>query len=121
MRFFCLDYGYQHARAELFLSSGLLDSSHNDVTPCKDSCYVCTGSYKKYFSNVFKESVIHFLKSRKFSDAVPMMIRADELIDLLWTEEDWKIEIFDKNRIQKYNVESLFLLLIAARIIIWEE
>ena len=53
---------------------------------------------------------------------MPMVMGSDGLVDLLWNDNLWMEGVFDRpvKKINKYNIESLFLALIASNIIDWE-
>ena len=52
---------------------------------------------------------------------MPWLAKADNVVDLLWSDKHkkWRIkDIFQKTKVPKYNVDALFLQLIASKMII---
>ncbi len=70
LRFFCLDLGCQHSRGEIYLSSGVLDSSA-PTTRCGTSCSICTRVWHKQFRPVYHSGVIEFIESLILSGKLP--------------------------------------------------
>jgi superfamily II DNA helicase RecQ len=60
LRFFCLDFGCQHKRGEIYLSSGALDSTHA-VGRC-NTCPICNRTYHKDFIPVYRTGVVSYLE-----------------------------------------------------------
>ena len=102
-----------------------LETVPNDMEPCKTQCSVCTGEQAaKYFIPVFHSMVTNFLQSALVSDAFPLPLLSETIVNLVWSRPDWKAAIFDKKgktHARRYNVQCLFLSLIATQIIIWEQ
>ena len=83
-----------------------------------DKCGICTGAWFKTFLRVNKDSVVQFLKSHHFSKEVPLIARNNNVVDVLWKGERWRIEeIYGKKSVNKTVVSALFLQLTAAKIL----
>ena len=88
--------------------------------PCVDRCPTCSGEWHKSFLTVDRDKVVQFLRhiDRK---KMPWLAKADNVVDLLWSDKHkkWRIkDIFRKTKVPKYNVDALFLQLIASKMII---
>ena len=112
LRYHVLDLGCQSIRGELFLSSGVLDGKSAlsiHCRPCGKCCPICTKDWHKTFLTVDRVHVVRFLR------------HLDRKLNLLWNNKDekWRLkDIFRTNNIAKYNVDSLFLQLIASGMIL---
>ena len=123
LRYHVLDVGCQSIRGELFLSSGELDCRDAisiDYRPCVSCCPICTKDWHKTFLPVHRIHVVRFLRhmDRKLT---PLNATEIDVVDLLWTDkyERWRLkDIFGTTNISKYNVDSLFLQLIATGMIV---
>lgn len=124
-----LNKGCQHVIAEQFCAEGKLQGADPSVAPCGDSCPVCRQHnngkrvWDEIFHKMFKRQVIAFLESRIVQDVFPLTVKDGSLANLLWNSDEWVLKIFGeqkKKKIQKHMVESAFLQLIAAKIIVAE-
>ena len=112
---FCLNLGCQHGRWEQFCATGVMTpGSMNDA--CGDSCSICTGEHVKLFLPVSKSGLIEFIQ---LEDGLHSLATANALIDLVWKNEHWTDKIFNMKvrGTRKYQVEAMFLQLIAGRMI----
>jgi len=124
MKFFTLNHGCQHVRAEIFLSTGVLRSAPTDIERCVNKCPICDRSWYKQHRPVSKKWLIKYFQSRDFYKFMPLSMKdnTDALTNLLWKgDETWISNIFKvaKKSLKKYNVECLMMSLIAAEIITW--
>jgi len=82
LRFFCLDYGCQHERGEIYLASGMLDSSRA-IGRCS-ACPICNRTYHKDFIPVYRSGVVSFLEwlivTTKLPFAVDFKIQVSSLL-----------------------------------------
>jgi hypothetical protein len=96
LRFLCLDFGCQHERGEISLSSGALDSTCA-VGRCT-TCPICNRTYHKDFIPVYRIGVVSYLEwliaTSKLPFAVDLKIQVSSL---LMCSEYWKEIIFDKS------------------------
>jgi len=120
IKFFCLDAGCQHVRAECFMANGKLDATPSHQDPCLTMCPVCKGDWRKTFLPVNKQQLVRFLRCKHVSDNLPMIAKGDNIVSLLWEgSEKWRVEyIFGKKSVQRFNVDALFLQLTAAKILV---
>ena len=120
VHFHCLDNGCMQRRAEWIMSSGKYETPPHDTDPCETSCAICTREWHKFFLPVYASSVADFFDSSSVRDKLPLVATHNSLTDLLWKESSWINLIFDKskNSIGKFNVESLLLQLISAKMIV---
>jgi hypothetical protein len=120
--FFCLDLGCQHSRGEIYLLSGLLDSSA-PTTRCGTSCSICTCAWHKQFLPVYCSGVIEFIESLILSGKLPhqadLKSNSVLILALLNKSAYWKEIIFDRPavKISQASINRLFLSLTAAGII----
>ncbi len=118
VQFFCLDLGCQHARSEIYLSTGLLDSV--TATWCCTTCLVCIRTYHKDFLPVFHGSVVSFIEWLTATLKLPFRIEfKSQVSTLLMASTYWKEMIFDKasSTVSWLNVDALFLSLAATGIL----
>jgi hypothetical protein len=118
VQFFCLDLGCQHARSEIYLSTGLLDSV--TATGCCTACPVCIQRYHKDFLPVFRGSVVSFIEWLTATLKLPFRIEfKSQVSTLLMVITYWKEMIFDKasSTVSWLNVDALFLSLAATGIL----
>ncbi len=122
-----LDKGCQHVISEQYCAEGLLREADPSVEPCGDSCPVCQRHkngkriWDETFHKMVKYQVINFFESRIVQDAFPVTVESGSLANLLWNSEEWILKIFRApKKIPKYMVESAFLQLVAAKIIVAE-
>ncbi len=128
LKFLYLDKGCQHVIIEQYLVDGIVREANPDFDPCEHSCPICRRDknderdWDSIFYKMNKSQFVLFLESRIVQDAFPLTAERDSLTDLLWKAEDWIVKIFGKPKkaIAKHVVESAFLQLIAAEIIIAE-
>ncbi len=67
---------------------------------------------------VDKDEVIRFLQSKHTLRCVPLYAMRDNVVHTLWKGEVWRIEkIYRRKTVSKFNVDALFLQLIATEII----
>ena len=102
------------------------DFDDGNFEPCEDSCFVCTGEWKKIFRPIHQESLVAWLQSPTICDVFPIMGTPNDiagfcnkLTTLLWNSERNIQAIFDikKSSITKAQIGCFFLQLIAADII----
>ena len=127
LKFCCLNGSCKQKQAAAFLSTGILqthlDSSGSDT--CKTMCPACRKNKgKQYpFRTIYVDNLIKWFESEKVQSAMPLEVtydnNGDSLTNLLWSDPTSIEEIFNakKGSLGKYNVEALFLQLIAAEII----
>ncbi len=118
VQFFCLDLGCQHARGEIYLSTGLLDSV--TATGCCRTCPVCIQMYHKDFLPVFCRSVVSFIEWLTATLKLPFRIEFKlQVLSLLMVSTYWKEMIFNKasSTVSWLNVDALFLSLAATGIL----
>ncbi len=128
LQFLFLDKGCQSAILEHYLAYGVLREADPDIDPCKDSCPICMKKKngQRHWDSIFykmnKQQLVSFLESRIIQDAFPLKAERDSLTNLLWKANDWKGKIFrmPAKKIAMHVVESAFLQLIAAEIIVAE-
>ena len=84
---------------------------------CSDSCSICTGENLKFFLPVSKSGLIEFIQ---LEDGLRSLATADALINLVCKNEQWTDKIFNMkvHGTRKYQVEAVFLQLIAAQMIL---
>ena len=113
---FCLNLGCQHVRWEQFCATGVMTSGSMDDA-CGDSCSICTGEHVKLFLPVSKSGLIEFIQ---LEDGLHSIATANALIDIVWKNEHWTDKIFNMKvrGTRKYQVEAMFLQLIAAHMIL---
>ena len=125
LRYHVLDLGCQHVRGELSMSNGELDRDRKcahpiEYRPCVNRCPICTGEWHKSFLTVDRKKIVQFLQHID-QKKIPLNAKADNIVDLLWSEthEKWHIkDVLRTTKVPKYNVDSLFLQLIANGMII---
>ena len=120
LRYFCLNCGCQHARGEWYLACGGLDKYPGPYRwePCATKCPICTGAWGKIFVRVDKDEVVRFLQSEHALRCIPLYAKRDNIVDTLWKGEGWRLEkIYRRKTVSKFNVDALFLQLIATEII----
>jgi len=118
MRFFCLNFGCQHKRGEIYLLSGSLDSL--PATGHCTSCLVCNRTYHKDFLPVYRSGVESFLEWLTATADLPFMFDFKvQVSSLLMLSTYWKEIIFDKASVSvlRANVDALFLSLAACGIL----
>ena len=83
---------------------------------CGNSCSICTGEHVKLFLPVSKSGLIEFLQ---LEDGLHSIATTNALIDLVWKNDHWTDKIFNMKvrGTRKYQVEAMFLQLIATRMI----
>lgn len=119
LRFFVFNCGCQHARGSWFLLHGALSLHPPVLAPCGNKCAICTGKWSNIFMRVKKDRVIRFLQSDHFEKWVPLPAKNDNIVDVLWTGERWRIEdMMVKKTVPKSSVDGLFLQLIADQILV---
>ena len=65
-----------------------------------------------------KDRVVRFLESEYFGKRVPLLAEGANIINVLWSGEKWRVaDIFGKKTIARFNVDGLFLQLIATKIL----
>jgi hypothetical protein len=118
LRFFCLDYGCQHERGEIYLASGMLDSSRA-IGRCS-ACPICNRTYHKDFIPVYRSGVVSFLEWLIVTTKLPFAVDFKiQVSSLLMTSEYWKEIVFDKSSssVTRTNVDCLFLSMAASGIL----
>ena len=123
VQFFVLDRGCWHSCAEWFLSCGRVERPPptNRCINCGTKCAMCTGAWSDIFLPVKKERVIRFLESDYFGKRVPLLADRANIVDVLWSGEKWRVaDIYGKKSVSRFNVDGLFLQLIATKILTLE-
>jgi len=120
LRFFCLDFGCQHKRGEISLSSGSLDSTCT-VRRC-NTCPICNRTYHKDkdFIPVYRTGAVSYLEWLIVTSTLLFAFDLKiQVSSLLMCSEYWKEIIFDKlsSSISRTNVDALFLSLAASGIL----
>jgi hypothetical protein len=111
--FLCLDLGCFHARLEYAQCDPTLQYQFPFPPPCGDACYFCKKQHKHWFRAVSFEGCRQF-----FMTLLPLgKILLSKAIDLLWKNKDLLHEVFKIKSVNKYNVEGLFLQLLATGIL----
>ena len=119
------DYGCLHARAELYLSSGTT-TFDEDVCSCQemkcgDNCFICNGDYKKFMLPIVHQQAKEFLSCHLFGDNYRKheltFDNMEEVPNILSDSDDWKIKIFGKSTVCKYNIFCFFFQLLATGIL----
>ena len=112
---FCLKLGCQHRRLEHFCATGVMAAGSID-DGCEGMCSICLGEYDEFFLPLSKEGVISFFQRE---DGLRDLATEQGLLNLVWKNEYWTTRIFDQKVYQthKYNIEAMFLQLLAARFI----
>ena len=121
LRLMCLNKGCQHKRIAEYLSCGALDNYNGDFAPCDGKCPICAKDWSndRWTDNylpVSREGLLLFFRRET---GLGQTATYDNLVKLVWDNETWIEQIFDlkKRTICKYNVEAMFLQLIAAGIL----
>ena len=122
MKFFFLDLGCLHVRAENFMATGELRSAPSTIERCGSKCPICTRGWHKQHKPIRSQRVIEWFQHADFTDNMPLSTKStpQSLTNLLWNgKPSWFKLIFgvEKNSIKKYNVECMMESLIAAEII----
>ena len=122
LRLMCLNKGCQHKRLAEYLSCGALDKYTGELSPCDGKCPICAKDWTKdrwtdNYLPVSREGLNLFF--RRETGLGQGSATYDNLVKLVWDNDTWIEQIFDKKKssIYKYNVEAMFLQLIAADII----
>lgn len=111
---FCLNRGCINRRVQRYQATGKLDKV--DIQSRCGKCMVCSGEWKHTFLSLRKDGLISFFQR---CEGIPCDATLDNLMKLVWKEEHWIHSIFDRamSTVNKYNVEAMFLQLIAAELI----
>ena len=131
LKLVCLNRGCVHCHLEHLSGTGTLhdeyfDFDDSNFEPCEDSCFICTGEWKKLFRPIHLESLQLWLESPTVADVFPLEGKTadvysfcDKLTSLVWNSDKTIQAIFDikKSSITKAQVGCFFLQLIAADII----
>ena len=125
---FMPDWGCVHLRSEWFLSSKsntkMPTSFTDEHEPCGSKCYICNEDYKESMLPIVHQGAVDFLDSNHFADSLARIVVTnadhDLIPDLLWESADWRISVFGKKTVQKYNVHSFFFQLLATKILSFE-
>jgi hypothetical protein len=113
LQFLCLDLGCFHARIEYSQCDPKLRNTFPFPPACGDACYFCNKQHKLFFRSV------SFAGMRKFFMALLPLgkVLLSKSIDLLWMNKTLLHEVFMIKSVNKYNVEGLFLQLLATGIL----
>jgi len=113
---YCLDRGCVQRRIQMYLSGSDFKHLPDECLPCGNACPICTGQWKHYFLPVRKDGILAFFQN---SDDLPCEATAVKLIGTVWKNDHWIKAIFDlaPGSVCKYNVEAMFLQLIATRLL----
>jgi len=121
LRLLCLDKGCQHRRLAHYLHCGSLDKYTVDLGSCGGTCAICATDRKKdmWCNNFMPVSRYGLSIFFRRETNICQEATYDNLIKLVWDNETWIEQIFDKKKgtINKYNVEAMLLQLIAADIL----
>ena len=113
---YCLNRGCIQRRIQLYLSGNNFKEIPADCIPCGNVCTICTGQWKHYFLPVRKDGILAFFQN---SDDLLCDATSAKLIGTVWKNDHWIKAIFDlaPGTVCKYNVEAMFLQLIATRLL----
>ena len=125
---FCLDRGCIQRRIQMYLAKGSLVDYPLVMSPC-GNCAHCRRFEKEgwghYFLPLRRDGIITMLTH---GDVIPCNASYESLMSVVWNSdktkrEHWMKAIFDKpmNDVCKYNVEAMFLQLLAAGLIAIDE
>lgn len=121
--YFLPGLGCLHCRTEWFMAQGELSVYPCIMKGCETQCFVCDGSYESYILPVIYDGALEFLQSRRVSDCMPFEINpknCEEVLDLLFKDNDWLIRVFGKASVKKYNVAAFFFQLVGTKILSFE-
>ncbi len=101
LRLFCLNLGCQHKRVAEYLASGSLDKYSGDLGSCDEKCTICAGnSWKRdtwgdNFLPVVRDGLeMFFWREPDLCQAATY----NNLMKLVWDNEVWIEQIFDKKK-----------------------
>ena len=113
----CINKGCVHSRLESFCHTGTLSECTDADNKCKGKCPICSGQYSSIFLPMNKDGVRSFLE--RCDVLRGGAANAATLMACVWKSELWANTIFrlPLSKIKKYNVEAMFLQLLAAGLI----
>jgi hypothetical protein len=113
IQFLCLDLGCFHARLEYAQCDPMLQHTFQFPEPCGDACYFCNKQFKQWFRSVSFPGLRNY-----FMALLPLgKILLSKAINLLWQDKTLLHGVFLIKSVNKYNVEGLFLQLLATGIL----
>ena len=122
----CVNCRLEHLSGTGTMHDGPFDVDNAEFDACGDTCFVCTGDWKKLFCAVHKVTAVRWLDSGPIRDTFPIVGKTDDigdfcnqLIRLVWDHPKTIEALFDlkKSSITKGVVCCFFLELIAANIL----
>ena len=116
LNLFCLNKGCVHRHIEGYQRTGSLEKQIPITDACGGACPTCDTRSKHnwfhFFMPLHKDGLLKWFDS---VDGFPMPATIDNLMTQVWNQSHFMIAIFDKKSgVCKYNVEAMFLQLIAA-------
>lgn len=100
------------------MSRGILETPPVQLEKCGTKCPVCTGAWHKIFLAVNKAKLVNFLECEPFQKQMGMLVaKGDNIVDILWSVEKWRIEEIFGCKVKKSKIDALFLQLIATSIL----
>ena len=111
----CLSKGCVHQRIEDFCHTGVLAAAPSGSPGCGNNCPVCSGDFAVYFLPLSFAGLCLYLER---SDVLHnVTATSDSIIKSVWGNDEWTRKIFIIKTVKRYNIEGMFLQLIAARLI----
>jgi hypothetical protein len=111
--FLCLNLGCIHSRLEFAQTDPMLRHQYTMSPSCGNACYFCNNQYKQMFRAVSYSGVRQYLAKLVQKGNVLL----HKAIDILWKNKTLMEKVFRIKSANKYNVEGLFLQLLAGGII----
>jgi hypothetical protein len=113
IQFLCLDLGCFHARLEFIQSDPKLRHTFPFPDPCGDACYICNKQFKQWFRSVSFPGMRNY-----FMTLLPLgKVLLSKAINILWQDKTLLHGVFLIKSVNKYNVDGLFLQLLATGIL----
>ena len=97
-----------------------LPPRERDTGNCSDMCPRCSRTGAKIFLPIRKSKLIKLFESTHWHGSVPLVVDKDNIVNVLWGKTPkWRVEeIYGKKTVVKFNVDALFLQLIASNILV---
>ena len=99
------------------MSQGKLETPPVGLEPCATKCPICTGAWyhEKRWHNIFlkvdKAEVVQFLECEPLQKQMGQLVASrDNILDILWRQEKWRMDKIFRDKVKKSNVDALFLL-----------
>jgi hypothetical protein len=113
IQFLCLDLGCFHARLEYVQCDPVLRNTFPFPSPCGNACYFCNKQYQKWFRSISFPGMRNY-----FMALFPLgKVLLSKAINLLWQDKTLLHGVFLIKSVNKYNVDGLFLQLLATGIL----